>query len=297
MTDNDNCPRLIGRKEAAAYCGITPTAFSLWVRTHIMPQVGNWTTGQAGAKVRMERGVRAMTGWVDLPVLTLAALLCTSHISTAVEIPTITAYVPLSDGGVNMVNDFEVVMAPQFLLADTGVDHRAVTLLCSRRWGGVIARVDGVFGAMNEVAITALEGGLMVEDGERTETVIVYRDPSFPLAQYEGTVSRLIDRANKHCRPEIVTEKLKNLPQSDLDYAYSTCAVVDAAGIVTEPCEVSAWDSEVKITMDVRSGEAKQVCRELVSAAQQRNWVFDRAWTIRIFSPFSGDKPIAYCKP
>lgn len=30
-------PRLIGRKDAAAYCGITPTAFSLWVRTHIMP--------------------------------------------------------------------------------------------------------------------------------------------------------------------------------------------------------------------------------------------------------------------
>lgn len=35
MTDNG--PRLIGRKEAAAYCNITPTAFSGWVRTHIMP--------------------------------------------------------------------------------------------------------------------------------------------------------------------------------------------------------------------------------------------------------------------
>lgn len=29
--------RLIGRTEAANYCGITPTAFSLWVRTNIMP--------------------------------------------------------------------------------------------------------------------------------------------------------------------------------------------------------------------------------------------------------------------
>lgn len=35
MTDNG--PRLIGRKEAAAYCGITPTAFSLWVGGHKMP--------------------------------------------------------------------------------------------------------------------------------------------------------------------------------------------------------------------------------------------------------------------
>jgi hypothetical protein len=36
-SSNDNSPRLIGRQEAAAYCGITPTAFSLWVRTNIMP--------------------------------------------------------------------------------------------------------------------------------------------------------------------------------------------------------------------------------------------------------------------
>ncbi|HEV7305189.1 hypothetical protein [Ensifer sp.] len=31
MTHNDNSPRLIGRKEAAAYCGIAVSTFSLWV--------------------------------------------------------------------------------------------------------------------------------------------------------------------------------------------------------------------------------------------------------------------------
>lgn len=30
-------PRLIGRREAAAYCGISPTAFSGWVASHKMP--------------------------------------------------------------------------------------------------------------------------------------------------------------------------------------------------------------------------------------------------------------------
>jgi len=35
--DNDNAPRLIGRAEAAAYCGITPTCFSMWVASHKMP--------------------------------------------------------------------------------------------------------------------------------------------------------------------------------------------------------------------------------------------------------------------
>lgn len=31
-------PRLIGRKEAAAYLGIGQSTFSLWVATHKMPQ-------------------------------------------------------------------------------------------------------------------------------------------------------------------------------------------------------------------------------------------------------------------
>lgn len=34
MTDG---PRLIGRKEAAAYLGIAESTFSLWVATHKMP--------------------------------------------------------------------------------------------------------------------------------------------------------------------------------------------------------------------------------------------------------------------
>lgn len=33
---NDS-PRLIGRREAAAYCGISPTCFSMWVASHKMP--------------------------------------------------------------------------------------------------------------------------------------------------------------------------------------------------------------------------------------------------------------------
>lgn len=36
MTD-DKPPRLISRKEAAEYCGIGESTFSLWVSTHKMP--------------------------------------------------------------------------------------------------------------------------------------------------------------------------------------------------------------------------------------------------------------------
>lgn len=34
---NDNAPRLMGRKAAAAYCGIAESTFSLWVKTYRMP--------------------------------------------------------------------------------------------------------------------------------------------------------------------------------------------------------------------------------------------------------------------
>lgn len=37
MVVADIGPRLIGRKKAAEYCGITPTCFSMWVASHIMP--------------------------------------------------------------------------------------------------------------------------------------------------------------------------------------------------------------------------------------------------------------------
>lgn len=35
--NNDNGPRLIGRKEAAAYLGIAESTFSMWVSNHKMP--------------------------------------------------------------------------------------------------------------------------------------------------------------------------------------------------------------------------------------------------------------------
>lgn len=34
---SDNSPRLIGRKEAAAYCSVGESTFSLWVATRKMP--------------------------------------------------------------------------------------------------------------------------------------------------------------------------------------------------------------------------------------------------------------------
>lgn len=35
--DNDNGPRLLSRRQAAEYCGIAESTFSMWVASHKMP--------------------------------------------------------------------------------------------------------------------------------------------------------------------------------------------------------------------------------------------------------------------
>lgn len=60
MTDG---PRLIGRKEAAAYCGISPSCFSMWVASHKMPPTipgtRKWDKRAIDAKLDELGGLRA----------------------------------------------------------------------------------------------------------------------------------------------------------------------------------------------------------------------------------------------
>jgi len=69
MTDG---PRLIGRKEAAAYLGITPTCFSMWVASHKMPPAipgtRKWDKKAIDAKLDEISGLSAKTesGETDL---------------------------------------------------------------------------------------------------------------------------------------------------------------------------------------------------------------------------------------
>lgn len=57
MTDS---PRLIGRVEAAAYCGIALGTFSLWVATHKMPPAipgtRMWTNGRSTQSLTKSAG-------------------------------------------------------------------------------------------------------------------------------------------------------------------------------------------------------------------------------------------------
>lgn len=59
--DNDNGPRLITRHEAATYCGLKPSAFSLWVANGTMPKpvpgTRRWDRRAIDAKLDEKSGI------------------------------------------------------------------------------------------------------------------------------------------------------------------------------------------------------------------------------------------------
>lgn len=63
MTGTNNEPRLIGRKDAAAYCGIAESTFSMWVATNKMPPAlpgtRRWDKAAIDDKLDALRGVAA----------------------------------------------------------------------------------------------------------------------------------------------------------------------------------------------------------------------------------------------
>ena len=82
---------------------------------------------------------------------------------------------------------------------------------------------------------------------------------------------------------------------ADVDNAFQFCAALDATGLLSEPCSVSGWNSSVDITIDMNAGEARELCAGMAGLAQSRGITFDAGWSVRIYSPYSGDNTIAFC--
>jgi len=77
--------------------------------------------------------------------------------------------------------------------------------------------------------------------------------------------------------------------------AYNLCAAFDRTGLATEKCEVHGWGSSVDVRIDMGAAEARETCAGVVDIARKKGWTFDTGWTFKIFSPYSGDHPIASC--
>ena len=73
------------------------------------------------------------------------------------------------------------------------------------------------------------------------------------------------------------------------------CEGLKSTGNATN-CEVNHFGLLVDATIDTNSIEAKKICVGVASEAAKYNSSFnDGKWKLRIFSPYSGDKPIAVC--
>ncbi len=81
-----------------------------------------------------------------------------------------------------------------------------------------------------------------------------------------------------------------------VDYAYALCKIIDNTGLVSKPCEVSGWNSAVIATIDMSSGEARDVCPKIAGLMRDKGASFSSAWTLQIKSPYSNGESIAFCK-
>jgi len=76
--------------------------------------------------------------------------------------------------------------------------------------------------------------------------------------------------------------------------AEKLCALFKNAGVTAE-CDVKAWGQTVDVRIDTSGPEAQTTCDGVVALAVKNNTHFGD-FQLRIFSPFSGDHPLATCK-
>ncbi len=79
-----------------------------------------------------------------------------------------------------------------------------------------------------------------------------------------------------------------------VDDAFRLCSALEETGLTTE-CEVKGWGSTVDVRIDTTSSEERKMCAGVVDMMAQQTRSFGSKWEFRIFSPYSGDHPIAKC--
>jgi hypothetical protein len=79
-----------------------------------------------------------------------------------------------------------------------------------------------------------------------------------------------------------------------VDNAFRLCAVMEKTGLTTE-CKVSGWGSTVDVRLDTTGAEARKMCAAMVDLLVQQKLSFGGKWKLRLFSPYSGEHPIAVC--
>lgn len=81
----------------------------------------------------------------------------------------------------------------------------------------------------------------------------------------------------------------------DISSANYLCAVMDSTGLTSAKCQLSVWQSAIVATIDMNSGEARDLCGKIAGHMKEKGYTFQREWTLQIRSPYSGENSIAFC--
>jgi hypothetical protein len=79
----------------------------------------------------------------------------------------------------------------------------------------------------------------------------------------------------------------------EFDDAVMVCDTFKRTGMITE-CSLST-PRLIDVRMNTTPSEAQKICVKTVEAMSQQPNKLTPQWQLRIFSPFSGDHPIAVC--
>mgnify|MGYP001413274865 CR=1 FL=1 len=86
-----------------------------------------------------------------------------------------------------------------------------------------------------------------------------------------------------------------NAGGDDVGNAYRICAAADSTGLLSQECEVSAFDSAIDLYIATSATEARKICRGIRASSRSEGVRFKNDWKIRIYSPFSSGHTIAQC--
>lgn len=86
----------------------------------------------------------------------------------------------------------------------------------------------------------------------------------------------------------------KSSSEKMVEDAYRLCSALERTGFTSE-CKVKGWGMTVDARIDTSGSEAMKICRGTAEMLSKHTMSLKGKWKLRIFSPFSGDHPLAVC--
>lgn len=81
----------------------------------------------------------------------------------------------------------------------------------------------------------------------------------------------------------------------EIELARGLCTGLAMMTDFSKPCDVNGWGPSVDVWVDMTGAQAAEYCRVVVGIVAEAGLKLS-GWELRIYSPFSGENTIGYCK-